>query len=452
MLWQPLACQPPSNLGNHQRSPWRQVTPGFSPAAMRYASQQQCSSSSSEQQPGSVASSSQSVRLRHTTPLDRRQQQVQQQLRQSCQQLQELARLLSSPQQGDTYSGNLCAPDNSSAGSAMRQCAASSSGFLSSVNFSQQDYSPPTGVGAASMALTSSSSSLGAALQAAEARLGLPADSDAGSGLSTLQQLASAISKAAAPSTAWTADTTAQTLAAQQHAGTSCVSSHGSISIKRCTASPDECITPTAGERKAVVARVYGDSPVEAVSSPPPCTGPQHKHEPQQQQQQQHGCSTSSAAAASSAAASYKELLNKCQVSKARIRYACSRAIACSYATCSVYMDVVLVCLACSASGERWGWGHVWRCWAGACMVTAPGGYSFLCLADSFLLAPALTAPGTGGQRQRCMGADEPLPQAAHCRTIARWQWCNTRCEDSTCVLPHPLVSLQQLCMLLGNL
>jgi hypothetical protein len=314
MLWQPLASQPTSDVGKHHGSPWRQVTPGFSPAAMRYASQPQCSSSSSEQQPGSVASSSQSVRLRHTTPLETRQQQVQQQLRQSCQQLQELARLLSSPQQGRTCIETIRASGNSSAGSASRPLAGSSSNLLDSLNSSQHSYGT-TGTDAAFLGSSSSSSSLRAALQAAEACLGLPAGSDAGSGLSTLQQLASAISEAASPSTAWTADSAAQTPRAQQLDGNSCISSHGSISIKRCAPSSDECVTPTAGARVAAAARVYEDLPVEAVSSPPPSTAAQAKHKPQQQLLRFGP--TSSAAAAASAAASYTELLNKCQVSKA---------------------------------------------------------------------------------------------------------------------------------------
>jgi hypothetical protein len=307
MLWQPLAGEPLGMLGDQQGSPWRQVRPSPSPAAMRYAAQQQCStSSSSEQQPSGTISSSQSVRLRRTTPLERRQQQVQQQLRQSCQQLQELARLLSSPQQGSAHDNSLSAAGSSSAGSTSRWLAGSSSGYASSLNVSQHACSQPMGLPAKCEA-SSCSTSLGAALQVAEAHLGLPAESDAGLGLGTLQQLAAAISQAAAPGAALVGSA-ADKPGAQEVAG-NCASGNGSISTQRCTSSPDKCMSPVASAGTGA-ARVFQDSPVGPVSSPPPSKA----HKPGLQLLH---CDPppAAAAAATAAAASYRELLDKCQVS-----------------------------------------------------------------------------------------------------------------------------------------
>ncbi|KAF6251011.1 hypothetical protein COO60DRAFT_693767 [Scenedesmus sp. NREL 46B-D3] len=311
MPWQPLACRPPSKPGNRHGSPWGQVMPGLSPAATRYASQQQCSSDSSEQQPSSATSSSQSDRLRHTMPLGRRQQQVQQQLRQSCQQLQELACLLSSPQQEST---GLWAAGNISNDSTSRHLAGSSSSFASSLIYSQHTCSPTAGAAAASCAGSSSSMRLGGALQAAEARLELPAGGDAGSGLGAPQHPALAISQAAAPSTARTSCGAAPGSAVQEVSGSSCLHSSGSMSMQQCTPRPGECITPMTGAAKAAAARVSEDLPADPVSSASPSPAPQAqaKHEPQQQLLHCGLPSTASAAAAS--AASYKELLSKCQV------------------------------------------------------------------------------------------------------------------------------------------
>jgi hypothetical protein len=316
MLWQPLACNPLSSLSGQQSSPWRQVTPDLSPAAMRYA-HQHCSPSSSEQQPVSATSSSQSIRLRQTTPLERRQQQVQQQLRQSCQQLQELARLLSSPQQASMHDTSLLSEGYSSAGSASRHFAVGSNGCASSLSASQHTSSHPTATVALG-AVASCSTSLCAALEAAETRCGLPADSDLGCGLGTLQQLASAINQAAAPSAACAVHSAADEPASHEAVASSCASSYSSIGTQCCTATPDECITPTPGTGTGIAARVFGDSPVEPISSPPPSLAQpaQAAHEPQLHLL--HCGSPSADAAAASAAASYKELLDKCQVSENR--------------------------------------------------------------------------------------------------------------------------------------
>lgn len=329
MLWQPLAGEPLSMVSDQPGSPWRQARPALSPAATRYAAQQQCSSSSSEHQPSSTTSSCQSVRLRHTTPLDMRQQQVQQQLRQSCQQLQELARLLSSPQQLSTHGNSLAAVGSSDAGSASRWFAGSSSGYASSLNISQHTCNQPEAAAAMDEA-SSCSTSLGAALQAAEACLGLPAESDAAAGLGTLQQLASAISQAAAPSAAWTVESAAYDAGAENVAENSCTSSYNSIHTQRCTPSPDECTTPAASAGTGA-ARVFGDSPVGPVSSPPPSQA----HQPRLQLLH---CDppASSVGAASAAAASYKDLLDKCQVSERAALTSVARCSTCCIRTAQI--------------------------------------------------------------------------------------------------------------------